>query len=458
MQVERVDEGRRRSSCGSTSRDGRRRQGHRAARPRRARASHRRSRGRRPGATAASCSRSPIEPKNPGSWARRPGGAAARAGREPSSSSVRATTSGGGRSAPPCWSTEPPATIELSRRVGGGRRAIRLDRRVERGAEPRCMCRSRTARTATTHSSSSVSPWWTRRAGEPRQHRRGAPGGRQRQPRACGRHAGAAHRRRRPYRRSRGSPDRRRTRLPRRLTNARRRRTSCAAALDRLRAGYPGPPCASTSSRRSRMPGWAHRARPLATVLGWELEPGSSTTATRRRALGTGRRRPVRRRCRDGAARRRRRRGARGRVRGRPPGTDRGADAAGAASRPGARRGARRNAELALLSSRFEGFDERIVEPSRDRRGVDRAVRAVGRRAAGDGRAGRDRTPPARRARRGLRRERELLRELDGGLEYPHYTRPAAYRGWEVPDVLLSGDHGRIDRWRREQSRSRSLA
>ena len=47
--------------------------------------------------------------------------------------------------------------------------------------------------------------------------------------------------------------------------------------------------------------------------------------------------------------------------------------------------------------------------------------------------------------------------ELDGGLEYPHYTRPAAYRGWEVPDVLLSGDHARIERWRREQSRVRSV-
>ena len=47
---------------------------------------------------------------------------------------------------------------------------------------------------------------------------------------------------------------------------------------------------------------------------------------------------------------------------------------------------------------------------------------------------------------------------LEGGLEYPHYTRPAAYRGWDVPDVLLSGDHARIDRWRREQSRARSLS
>jgi hypothetical protein len=47
-------------------------------------------------------------------------------------------------------------------------------------------------------------------------------------------------------------------------------------------------------------------------------------------------------------------------------------------------------------------------------------------------------------------------RELDGGIEYPHYTRPAEYRGWEVPDVLLSGDHAGIDSWRREQSRVRS--
>lgn len=39
-----------------------------------------------------------------------------------------------------------------------------------------------------------------------------------------------------------------------------------------------------------------------------------------------------------------------------------------------------------------------------------------------------------------------------GLLEYPHYTRPPEFRGWRVPDILLSGDHGRIARWRREQS------
>lgn len=45
----------------------------------------------------------------------------------------------------------------------------------------------------------------------------------------------------------------------------------------------------------------------------------------------------------------------------------------------------------------------------------------------------------------------------DGLLEYPHYTRPAEYRGWSVPDVLRSGDHGRVARWRQAQSLRRTL-
>jgi tRNA (guanine37-N1)-methyltransferase len=44
----------------------------------------------------------------------------------------------------------------------------------------------------------------------------------------------------------------------------------------------------------------------------------------------------------------------------------------------------------------------------------------------------------------------------DGLLEYPHYTRPATFRGWEVPDVLRSGDHGRVARWRRAQALART--
>ena len=54
--------------------------------------------------------------------------------------------------------------------------------------------------------------------------------------------------------------------------------------------------------------------------------------------------------------------------------------------------------------------------------------------------------------------ERETFSpELGGGLEYPQYTRPPEFRGWRVPEVLLSGDHGRIEDWRREQSRARSV-
>lgn len=44
-----------------------------------------------------------------------------------------------------------------------------------------------------------------------------------------------------------------------------------------------------------------------------------------------------------------------------------------------------------------------------------------------------------------------------GLLEYPHYTRPAEFRGWKVPDVLLSGHHAQIDSWRREQALRRTL-
>lgn len=45
----------------------------------------------------------------------------------------------------------------------------------------------------------------------------------------------------------------------------------------------------------------------------------------------------------------------------------------------------------------------------------------------------------------------------DGLLEYPHYTRPQTFREWSVPDILLSGDHSKVDAWRREQSLLRTL-
>jgi tRNA (guanine37-N1)-methyltransferase len=50
--------------------------------------------------------------------------------------------------------------------------------------------------------------------------------------------------------------------------------------------------------------------------------------------------------------------------------------------------------------------------------------------------------------------EESFSEALDGGPEYPHYTRPATYRGWDVPEILLSGDHARIREWRLERSRA----
>jgi tRNA (guanine37-N1)-methyltransferase len=46
----------------------------------------------------------------------------------------------------------------------------------------------------------------------------------------------------------------------------------------------------------------------------------------------------------------------------------------------------------------------------------------------------------------------------DGLLEYPHYTRPADFRGWTAPEVLRSGDHGRIAQWRRAAALARTMA
>jgi tRNA (guanine37-N1)-methyltransferase len=114
--------------------------------------------------------------------------------------------------------------------------------------------------------------------------------------------------------------------------------------------------------------------------------------------------------------------------------------------------------EIALLSSRFEGFDERIVSHlATDAVSIGPYVLSGGELPAMVLLDAIARRLPGALA-EGSGEHESFSDELDGRLEYPHYTRPAAYRGWEVPEVLLSGDHGRIDTWRREQSRSRSLA
>jgi tRNA (guanine37-N1)-methyltransferase len=112
---------------------------------------------------------------------------------------------------------------------------------------------------------------------------------------------------------------------------------------------------------------------------------------------------------------------------------------------------------LTLLSARFEGFDERIVEHvATDAVSLGPYVLSGGELPAMvllDAVA--RRLPGAIREESGA--VESFSAALEGGLEFPHYTRPAEFRGWRVPDVLLSGNHGLIDAWRREQSRERSL-
>jgi tRNA (guanine37-N1)-methyltransferase len=116
-----------------------------------------------------------------------------------------------------------------------------------------------------------------------------------------------------------------------------------------------------------------------------------------------------------------------------------------------------REHHLALLCGRYEGFDERVHE-----RLADDEV-SIGRYVLAGGEL------PAmvladvvmRKLPGALGHERSAVEEsfspvLEGAPEYPHYTRPASYRGWQVPEVLVSGDHERVRRWRAEQSRVRA--
>jgi tRNA (guanine37-N1)-methyltransferase len=112
---------------------------------------------------------------------------------------------------------------------------------------------------------------------------------------------------------------------------------------------------------------------------------------------------------------------------------------------------------LTLLCGRYEGFDERILEHfCSDRVSIGRYVVAGGELPAMVVCDAVLRKLPGSLGHVDSAHEESFSRALEGAPEYPHYTRPAEYRGWAVPDVLLSGHHARIREWRLQQARARA--
>jgi len=115
-----------------------------------------------------------------------------------------------------------------------------------------------------------------------------------------------------------------------------------------------------------------------------------------------------------------------------------------------------REPELTLLCGRYEGFDERILEHfASDVVSIGRYVLSGGEPAAMVICDAVMRKLPGALGDERSAEEESFSEALEGNPEYPHYTRPADYRGWQVPEVLLSGHHQRIESWRRERSRER---
>jgi tRNA (guanine37-N1)-methyltransferase len=111
---------------------------------------------------------------------------------------------------------------------------------------------------------------------------------------------------------------------------------------------------------------------------------------------------------------------------------------------------------LTLLSGRYEGFDQRIIEHyATDEISIGRYVLAGGELAAMVLADAVLRKLPGALGHPDSALEESFSDALGGAPEYPHYTRPAEYRGWRVPEVLLSGHHARIREWRLQQSAAR---
>jgi len=109
--------------------------------------------------------------------------------------------------------------------------------------------------------------------------------------------------------------------------------------------------------------------------------------------------------------------------------------------------------QITLLCGRYEGFDERIVQHfASDTLSVGRYVLSGGELAAMVVCDAVLRKLPGALGHAESAVEESFSAALEGRPEYPHYTRPAEYRGWRVPEVLLSGHHEEIRTWRRARS------
>ena len=112
---------------------------------------------------------------------------------------------------------------------------------------------------------------------------------------------------------------------------------------------------------------------------------------------------------------------------------------------------------VALLCGRYEGFDERVVEYLADESiSIGRYVLAGGELPAMVIADSVLRKLPGALGDSESALEESYSEALGGFPEYPHYTRPASYRGWEVPEVLKSGNHAKVKAWRLAQARDRA--
>jgi tRNA (guanine37-N1)-methyltransferase len=111
---------------------------------------------------------------------------------------------------------------------------------------------------------------------------------------------------------------------------------------------------------------------------------------------------------------------------------------------------------LTLLCGRYEGFDERVNEHlATDVVSIGPYVLSGGELAAMVVADAVIRKLPGALGHKESAVEESFSEALEGAPEYPHYTRPYEWRGYQVPEVLLTGDHARIREWRLAQSRAR---